>query len=183
MIKIIKLSLLLPLFLYAERANGQKYISDYNQVSFYSEAPMEKIEARSFKAKSVLDAESGEVVFTVPIKTFEFEKSMMQEHFNENYLESDKYPKAKFKGKIIGFQKKAGKQQVSAQGELEIHGVSRQVTVPGEIDFSSNEIKIRATFPVSVADYKIKIPKMVASKIAEVVDVTIDFTYVSYEKQ
>lgn len=169
--------------LMAENTLGQKFISTYNQVSFYSEAPMENIEAHSYKAKSILDAENGEMAFSVPIRTFEFKKSLMQEHFNENFMESDQYPKATFKGKINDYRKQQGKQQVTATGDLEIHGVTHEVSVPGEIDFSDQEVKIKASFPVKVADYKIKIPSMVVSNIAEVVEVTIDFTYIPHENQ
>lgn len=176
------LSLLLFLSLFATDSFGQKYISDLNQVSFFSEAPMENIEAHNYKSKSIFDTETDEVVFSIPIRTFEFEKSLMQEHFNENYLESDKYPKAKFIGKVTGFQRIKGKQQVVAKGVLEIHGVSQEVSVTGEIDFSEEKILIKTKFPVKVADYDIKIPSLVASKIAEEVEVSLDFTYVPYEK-
>lgn len=175
------LLLLLPFL--GKEAHAQKYISDLNHVSFYSEAPMENIEAHSYKAKSLFDIQTREIVFTVPIRTFEFEKSLMQEHFNENYMESHKFPKAKFIGKIVGFEPKTGKQQVMAEGKLEIRGISKDVKVDGEIEFAEDEIKVKAVFPVKVADYEIEIPSMVASNIAEVVDVTIDFTYQPYDVQ
>lgn len=178
-----KLCLILLLCGVALSAPAQKYISDLNHVSFYSEAPLENIEAHSYKSKSLIDLQTNEIVFTVPIRTFEFEKSLMQEHFNENYMESHKFPRAKFKGKVIGFEPKPGKQQVSAEGQLEIHGVTQEVKVEGEIDYSEDEITINATFPVKVADYNIKIPTVVASNIAEVVDVTIEFTYKPYDIQ
>lgn len=174
--------LIIFLYLTTTDSFGQKYISGLNQVSFFSEAPLENIEAHNYKSKSILDTQTGEIVFSIPIRTFEFEKSLMQEHFNENYLESDKFPKAKFKGKITGFQKQKGKQQVVAKGTMEIHGVSQEVSIPGEIDFSEEQILIKAKFPLKVADYKIKIPAMVVSNIAEVVEVSLDFTYVPHEK-
>lgn len=180
---IHKVCLILFLCGMAAGASAQKYISELNHVSFYSEAPLENIEAHSYKSKSLIDLQTNEIVFTVPIRTFEFEKSLMQEHFNENYMESHKFPRAKFKGKIIGFEPKPGKQEVSAEGQLEIHGVTREVQVEGEIDYSEDEITIKATFPVRVADYDIKIPKVVASNIAEVVDISIEFTYEPYDIQ
>ena len=175
--------LLLLLSVVEEGAFAQKYISDLNHVSFYSEAPMENIEAHSYKAKSLFDIQTQEIVFTVPIRTFEFEKSLMQEHFNENYMESHKFPKAKFVGKVTGFEPKPGTQQVAAEGKLEIHGISQDVKVDGEIEYAEDEIKVKAVFPVKVADYKIEIPSMVASNIAEVVDVTIEFNYQPYDVQ
>jgi polyisoprenoid-binding protein YceI len=162
---------------------AQKFISGKNHISFYSKAPMEDIEAHTYSAKSIFDTETGEIVFTVPINTFEFQKSLMQEHFNEKYLESDKYPRAKFKGKVTDFQKTSGKQMVTAVGTLEIHGVTKEVSVKGEIDYSSQQITIISKFPLRVADYKIRIPKIVAFNIAEVVDVNIEFIYSPYEIQ
>ena len=163
--------------------DAQKFISEKNHVSFYSKAPMEDIEAHSYKAKSIFDTETSEIVFTVPINTFQFRKSLMQEHFNEKYLESHKYPRAKFKGKVVGFSNASGKQTATAEGLLEIHGVTKNVSVEGEIEVSSGQITIRSSFPVRVADYNIKIPKLVVSNIAEVVDVKVEFIYVPYGVQ
>ena len=174
--------LILIAYLFAFKSFGQKHISALNHVSFYSETPMENIEAHTYNAKSIVDLETGEIVFTVPINTFEFKKSLMQEHFNENYMESDKYPKAKFKGKLENFKKQPGSQKVLAKGILEIHGVSREVSIPGEVQMLKDGVKIKSSFPVRVADYNIKIPNLVAPNIAEYVEVSIDFSYVPYEK-
>lgn len=162
---------------------AQKFISEKNHVSFYSKAPMEDIEAHTYKAKSIFDTGTGEIVFSVPINTFQFRKSLMQEHFNEKYLESHKYPRATFKGKVVGFKNAPGKQTATAEGSLEIHGVAKKVSVEGEIDVSSGQITIRSSFPVRVADYDIKIPKLVVANIAEVVDVKVEFIYVPYDVQ
>ena len=98
----LKYTLILLIFV-GHCAFAQKYMSTESTVSFYSEAPLENIEAESTKGKSILDVGTNEIVFSVPISSFIFEKSLMQEHFNEKYMESDKYPKAIFKGKIFGF--------------------------------------------------------------------------------
>lgn len=174
---------LLILYLASATLFAQKYISERNHVSFFSEAPLENIEAHNYKSRSLLDMETGDIVFSVPITTFKFKKSLMQEHFNEKFMESHKYPRAKFKGKIIDFEKKPGRQKVAAEGQLEIHGVTRKVNITGELEYSEDEIKINAAFPVAIADYKIKIPKVVVSNIAEVVDVKLDFSYTPYEVQ
>lgn len=174
---------LLILYLASTSAFAQKYISELNHVSFYSEAPMENIEAHSYKSKSIFDVETGDIAFIVPINTFEFKKSLMQEHFNEKYMESHKYPRARFKGKVLDFKNSSGKQEVTAEGELEIHGVTQNVRVTGDLDYTGNEIKINAVFPVKVADYDIKIPSVVASNIAEVVEVRLDFTYRPHDVQ
>jgi polyisoprenoid-binding protein YceI len=158
-------------------ASAQKYLSEKNRISFHSSAPLEDIRSDNYKSKSVFDASTGDIVFTVPINTFQFEKSLMQEHFNEKYLESHKFPKAKFKGKVIGFDSKSGTQEVTAEGMLEIHGESRRVSIRGEIEVKGDMITIRSVFPVKLEDYRIRIPKVVVSNIAEVVEVSIEFMY------
>jgi hypothetical protein len=174
---------LLILCLASATTFSQKYISDLNHVSFYSEAPMENIEAHTYNSKSIFDVETGEIAFIVPINTFEFKKSLMQEHFNEKFMESHKYPRAKFKGKVIDFKNSPGKQKVTAEGEMEIHGVTQNVKVTGDLESTGNEVKINAVFPVKVADYNIKIPSVVATNIAEVVEVRLDFTYRPHDVQ
>ncbi|MEX1240342.1 MAG: YceI family protein [Cyclobacteriaceae bacterium] len=157
---------------------AQKFISTKSHISFFSEAPVENVEAHTYQSKSTFDTETGEIVFTVPVNSFQFKRSLMQKHFNEKYIQSDKYPRSRFKGKVTGFTKTPGKQDVTAEGLLEIHGVTKRVSLKGVIDFSSQKITVRSSFPLRVADYKVKIPKLVFSNVAEVVDVTVEFTYV-----
>ncbi|MFY0654758.1 MAG: YceI family protein [Cyclobacteriaceae bacterium] len=173
--------LILILFLVPALCHGQKFISDISYIKFYSDAPIEDIEAENTKSKSVIDLELGQVAFSVPIDAFEFDKSLMQEHFNENYLESDKYPKATFKGKIIDWKEKKGKQEVEVEGEMTIHGVTRNIKIVGNIDVAEQKVNVESVFDISVADYKIKIPKAVFYNIAEVVEVTVKFSYKPYD--
>lgn len=157
---------------------AQKFKSDSSYVHFYSDAPMEDIEAINMEGQSALDLETGEIVFSIPIKSFEFEKSLMQEHFNENYLESDKYPKATFTGKLTGFSKSIKvNQKATAAGTMTIHGVAQQISVEGKLMVNDEIAEIECRFPIKLEDYKIKIPKVVFYNIAEVVDVTINFKY------
>jgi hypothetical protein len=159
---------------------AQKFLSDTSYIKFYSEAPIEDIEAYNTKGNSVVDVSSGQLVFSIPITGFTFEKSLMQEHFNENYLESEKYPKSTFSGKIIDWNGQQGKQTVTASGELTIHGRKQQIAIKGEIFVSDEKVEINAVFPIELVDYKIKIPKAVFYNIAEVVEVTIYFRYAPY---
>ncbi|RYZ52205.1 MAG: YceI family protein, partial [Sphingobacteriales bacterium] len=85
-------------------ATAQKYITRTGKVTFYSTTPVENIEAFNNDVSSVVDARTGDILFIVPIKSFKFEKALMQEHFNENYMESDKFPKADFKGRIMNLK-------------------------------------------------------------------------------
>ena len=170
---ILSLLIVLPLSIFA-----QKWKANSSYVKFYSDAPMEKIEAINEKSGSVVDLSSGDIVFSIPISQFQFEKSLMQEHFNENYLESDKYPKATFKGKLKGYDaSKTGKQKATAVGTMNIHGVDQKVEIEGDIEISDSKMHMESVFPIEVADYKIKIPSIVFYNIAEVVEVTIKFDY------
>jgi len=160
---------------------AQRYQLASSEISFYSDAPLEDIKAETTEVQSIFDASSGEIAFRVTIQSFQFEKSLMQEHFNENYLESDKYPHATFEGTLQDFNaEKASSQSVTAAGKMTIHGVTQPVEVEGTIQPEREGWEIQATFPITVADYKIKIPKVVFYNIAEVVDVTVHFTYRPY---
>lgn len=163
---------------------GQKYQLAESQVSFFSSAPVEDIEAKSSKTRSLLNVETGELAFVTPIRSFVFDKQLMQEHFNENYMESEKYPNASFKGRLSGYEKgKQGKQPVIARGEMTIHGVSRNIEAAGEIEFKEKELYVKASFPLKVADFNIEIPSMLFYNIAEVVEVKLKGRYAPYEKQ
>lgn len=159
-------------------AVAQKYSLEKANVSFFSDAAIEDIKAENKKASSIFNSESGEIVYSITINGFQFAKSLMQEHFNEKYMESDKYPKSTFQGKISGFDGKGqGIQQVTAAGKLTIHGVTRDVEIPGTIEKQDNKLVMRSKFMVKLADYKITIPQLLWQNIAEQVEVTVDFSY------
>ncbi len=158
---------------------AQKYSSTTSEVGFYSEAPMEKIQATNKDGKSVLNTAANEIGFVVAIRGFHFEKPLMEEHFNENYMESEKYKTAMFKAKIneaVDY-KKDGTYDATATGKMNIHGVEKEYTIPGKITVKGGKIAIDSKFQVKIADHNIEIPKLVIKNIAEVVDVTIHFDY------
>lgn len=164
--------------LFCLNLSAQKFFTREGKISFYSDAPMEKIEAHNQQATSVIDIESGRMEFAVLIKAFQFEKALMQEHFNENYMESSKYPKATFKGDILNLQEVAldqdGVYPVKVKGDLTIHGVTKQVETDGEITVKDGVISAASTFEVAVADYEIEIPKVVRDNIAKTVRIKVD---------
>jgi len=160
----------------------QKYITESGSISFFSSAPIEDISALNEKITSIFDSETGNLVFSVPIKDFEFDKKLMKEHFNEKYMETEEFPKAIFKGKIEDYSFKEGAQQVIAKGELTIHGITRTVEVPGTLETNVPSVVINSKFAVALEDYDVKIPSLLFSKIAEVVEVTVDLKYKPYEK-
>lgn len=152
-------------------------------ISFYSDAPLEKIEANTRTAASVLDKKTGQVEFSVLIKSFSFRKALMQEHFNENYLESDKFPKSVFIGRIndvskVDFDKDA-EYAVTVTGQLTIHGVTRTVTTPAILTVKNRVTVANATFNISLTDYKISIPSLVKDKISETVKIVVNLEYES----
>lgn len=150
------------------------------EVRFFSEAPMENIEATTKTALGVIDPATNKVAVSIVMKGFDFEKDLMQEHFNENYLESDKFPKATFSGDYeiaIDFEK-IGKVQRLVKGEFTLHGVKKQIEVMTEFDIQEKSILVSNKFVISIADYDIEIPKLVIMKIAEEVEVSSKFNFV-----
>lgn len=175
---MMKLYIVVLLLLVNETLIAQKFKSEESIVTFYSEAAIENIAATNEKSSSLFDASTGAIVFLITISDFQFEKSLMQEHFNEKYMESEKYPKATFKGNIQGFDiNAAGDQLVNAKGTLTIHGQSKEIDVKGTLDKQKDVITMKSSFIVELADYKIKIPKLLWQNIAENVEVKIEFTY------
>jgi polyisoprenoid-binding protein YceI len=129
-------------------------------------------------------ANTRELAFSVPMKTFHFKKSLMEEHFNERFLHTDKYPKATFTGNIVENidVSKPGTYNVTAKGKLTIHGVTQDRTIKGVIVSDGNTLQLKSDFKVKVADHKITIPKIVFQHIAETVDVNLDMTLTKSEK-
>ncbi len=156
---------------------AQRYKSKTANVTFFSDAPVEDITAHTSEATGVFDADKGEFAFSVPISTFQFEKALMQEHFNENYLESDKYPKSTFVGRFTNYTKQEGSRQVTAKGKLYIHGQTQEVTINGTLNHQGNAVSMNAVFNVPLKDYKVKVPKVVFYNIAEVIEVTVQFDF------
>ena len=160
--------------------NAQKVFTKTGHISFYSDTPMEKIEGHNKSSTCVLDLATGNLEFGALIKGFQFEKALMQEHFNENYMESTKFPKAIFKGKIDDYKlidlTKNGKTNVKVSGKLTIHGVTKDVTTNGIITVNSGKVDADAEFNVMVADYNISIPSLVKDQIARSVKVKVDVT-------
>lgn len=179
--KILKI--LIPIFLLLGLANsfGQTLFgTSTGEVSFYSDTPLETIEAVNKKTGCIINASTRELAVQMRITDFDFPNKLMQEHFNENYLESEKYPTASFKGKIkedVDLTK-AGSYAVTAEGTMTMHGVSKAMIVKGTIVTSGNEMKLDFKFQVKTEEFQIEVPSLVVTKIAEVIDVTGKMTLV-----
>ncbi len=151
------------------------------QISFFSETSMESIDAVNNEATSMINTESGEIVFAVLIKGFHFERALMEEHFNENYMESDKIPKATFQGKITNLSSidfsKDGSYPATVSGELTIHGVKNKAETQGVVIIEKGKISASSSFIIALADYKIEIPSLVVDKIAKTLEIKVKCNY------
>ena len=182
--KHLLLFLFLGLFL---TTNAQKLMTKNGYIGFYSHTPVEDIKGDNNQVASVLDISTGEVAFQVLIKSFRFEKALMEEHFNENYLESEKFPRSTFKGKITNLAAvdftKPGKYDVTVEGDLNIHDVTNKVSVKGNIEVVPGGIIANSKFNIVPEDYKIKIPAVVRNNIAKVIEVTVALKYTPVENK
>ncbi len=178
--------LLMIFFAFGTISNAQQFITKNGKISFYSDGPLEKIEAHNSQVNSAFNTETGAIVFKVLMKSFIFEKALMQEHFNENYVESDKFPNATLKGKVVNIDDidftKNGSYEADIDGELTIHGITNKVNEKGTFTVSKDGIHGESKFMVKLADYDISIPGAVTGKIAEEIEITVDVMLKPYNK-
>jgi hypothetical protein len=148
-------------------------------IGFYSKTPLEDIRAENNQVYSVLDASSHRVAFAVLLKGFLFTKELMQTHFNENYVESDKYPKATFSGSCSGDMDltKDGTYQVVIKGDLTLHGVTKPIETTAQLDVKNTHIKGSSTFKLKPEDFNITIPAIVREKIASEMNVKVQIDW------
>jgi hypothetical protein len=159
-------------------SNAQKYTFEKGKITFFSDAVVEDIHAVNTAVGSMFNEITGDVVFVVKIKDFSFEKSLMREHFNEKYLESEKYPKATFIGKISGYKENISvDQKVRATGMLSMHGVIKKLDASGSIRFINKGVEVKSKFILKLIDFNIRIPRVLWQNIAEEVEVKVEFTY------
>ena len=178
------LSILLLVWLTAPQAGQDLYICKNAKINIFSSAPIEDIEANSSSAVSVYNTSTGELEFSLPIRSLHFQKALMEEHFNENYMESDKFPKATFKGKVQQAPDvtKDGTYPVTVAGDLQVHGVTQNRTIKGEIKVTGGVITMTSEFFVKCADHHIDIPAIVFHHIAENIRVRVSATYNAYKQ-
>ena len=164
-------------------AHAQKYYTKNGSVSFYSKATVEDIQATNNQALSVVNVATGDIQFSLLNTGFHFEKALMEEHFNEDYMESPKYPKSTFKGKITNLSEinftKDGTYNTTVTGDLMIHGVTNKVTAGGTITIKNGAISASSKFNIKLADYKISIPSVVKNNIAETIAITVSCSFSS----
>lgn len=159
-------------------ANAQKFMTKTGSIDFSATGAIEKIEGSNKSVACLLDSKTGMMNVIAQSKSFVFEKQLMQEHFNENYMESDKYPKSSFVGTIINLSavnfEKDGEYAAEVSGKLTIHGVTKDVKSVGKIIMKGGKPTIKSSFAVLLSDYKISIPGAVKDKISKDVKINVN---------
>lgn len=156
------------------------------QITFFAGTPIEDIDAKNIKSTSFINLKNGDVMISIPNKDFVFKRALMQEHFNENYMESEKYPKSTFKGTILNIDSlnlQSGEQlKIRVKGLLNIHGVEQNQTIDATIVAQKNGFLVESKFFIKLEDFKIDRPKIVWEKLAEKVEINLKFQYEPYQK-
>lgn len=179
--KMKQIIFVITILLLSLQSNAQKYMTRNGYIGFYSHTSIEDIKADNNQVASALDISTGDIVFQVLIKSFHFEKALMEEHFNENYMESEKFPRSTFNGKIMNLSdidfSKAGKYDVTVEGDLNIHGVTNKIKASGTIEVIADGINASSKFNIVPEDYKINIPGIVRDKISKSLEITVAMKY------
>ena len=158
------------------------YMTKTGKISFNSRAKSpEKVEADNNEVSSVFNTQSGDMVFAVLVKSFHFVSALMEEHFNENYVESNKYPQSTFKGKVVNLSAvnflKDGVYPVNVEGDLTFHGVTRQVKPTGSLTVKGGKIVAVSKFQMNLKEFNVSIPSLVADKISKEIDIIVECNY------
>lgn len=160
--------------------SAQKYMTKTGTAEFISKAPLETIEGKNKATACLLDTKTGKLDVVIQIKSFVFDRQLLQEHFNENYMESDKFPKSTFQGSITNLSAinfaKDGEYKADVSGKLTIHGVAKNIKQSGTVTVKGNQVMLNSIFSILLADYGIAIPGAVVDKISKDVKITLAAT-------
>ena len=171
--------LVIILFISTITFGQNKFVTRTGELDFEASVPsFEEVAAKNNSVTAIINTENGEIAALVLVKAFRFKNALMEEHFNENYAESDKFPKATFKGKLsdFSFENLSGINNLFIEGELEFHGVIKQFAeIPVILEYKKGEIILSGNFSVRTSDFNIKIPKIVQSKVSDIVQITFSF--------
>lgn len=165
-------------------ARAQMFSTSGGNTKFSASTPLENIEAENKKSQVILNTANNEIAIRMNMRDFVFPNKLMQEHFNENYIESEKYPTATFSGKVDKAPDygKDGQYDVSATGKFTVHGVTKERTINGKMKIEGGKITISSDFEVPLTDHKIEVPKVVFVKIAQIIQVKAQYTLSPYKK-
>lgn len=174
-------TLIFTLLVISQVKSQDKFITKTGYVSFFSHSLVEDIKAENNQGLSIIDIKTGEIVIQLLMRSFIFKKALMQEHFNENYIESSTYPKAIFKGKVLNYDQLVNEDsEAEIEGTLFVHGKEKEIKIKVKTHYVSDELIIRGNFMVEVADFDIKIPTIVVNNIAKIVKVSFEFHHKPY---
>jgi len=178
---MVVLVFLLSAFNFQE-PNSEKFIINNSNITFYSYAPIENIEAKNTNAIGVVDFSTREFIIKIPMNKFDFPNNLMEKHFNDSYLETEKFPNCIFKGTLSksNDELEIGTNELVAQGKLELHGISNDFQIPLNINIDTDSINIVSNFEITLDDYKIKIPKLLFKNIAEIIEIKVNATLIKY---
>ena len=151
-----------------------RYVIESSSIEFYSYAPLEDIEAVNTESVGAIDLSTGEFIIKIPVSSFEFPNKLMQKHFNDSYLETDRYPECVFRGKLDGD---------NASGEITLHGVTKKISVPVIMNKSEEIVTIDTEFKIALKDYKIKVPRLLFQNIAEEIEVKVTSSFKKYQSE
>ena len=151
-----------------------RYVIESSSIEFYSYAPLEDIEAVNTESVGAIDLSTREFIIKIPVSSFEFPNKLMQKHFNDSYLETDRYPECVFRGKLDGD---------NASGEITLHGVTKKISVPVIMNKSEEIVTIDTEFKIALKDHKIKVPRLLFQNIAEEIEVKVTSSFKKYQSE
>jgi hypothetical protein len=176
-----KLAVIALIILSAKISMAQNYMTKEGMIDIYSETPIFTIDGKTQSAGSILNTSTGEIAASVLITSFKFKEALLEEHFNENYMESHKFPKAQYKGKITNWSTiditKDGTYPVTLDGTMIIHGVTKATTTQGTLTVTGGKLVANAEFLVTIADYGIEVEESYKDRIPEKMKITLQFNY------
>jgi len=161
-----------------------KIITKQGQVTFFSYTSVENIEAQNNQVLSIINLSNNEIAIQILMRAFIFKKALMEEHFNESYIESDLYPKAKFSGEIMGLDLITDTAETrSIKGELQIREIKKEVAIKTKIAKVNGQYNLSGEFEVNIKDFEIKVPPLLKPNIAENIKISFNFEYQPYEEE
>lgn len=176
---IVILVLMLHFGLFSQ---SNKIISRQGKVSFFSYTSVENIEATNNQVLSIINTQNGEIAVQMLMRAFVFKKALMEEHFNESYVESDTYPKLTFSGKIKDFNKVSeNSAPIIIKGLMDFHGVKKELEVKSTIRKENNVMILDGDFNVAIDDFDISVPTLLVPNISKKIEVRFRFEYIPYE--
>ncbi len=181
----IKILIGLLIFTFSSGIYAQKLITKEGKIEIFSQTPLFTIEAVNNKVASILNTQTGDMVVSTLVRSFKFREALVEEHFNENYMESEKYPKAIFVGKIVNFHtidfSKDGEYKAVVVGKLTIHGTTNNVKEDAKIIIKNQKVQGKLTFNVSLSAYNIRVEKAYKKAIKDEIKLLVDFAYKPYK--